>query len=412
MNNKPKKISFIFWDGWLNVSPTLVSLLEYLSEKGHYIDFYIRDEDNYDLSIINDFKNVNFIRINTNRKSLYNKIINKLISVLSLNKNRTNFIFKAINDILSYNKVNVFSQLVNKNISYDVCFCIDSIGLYIHKKSNIKSIKTINLSLEINDYKKNTFFLRQLKENEIKYLSYVVDYTLIQDLSRWEVLKKITKYSRNNYLLLPNSCRLENTDKKDEFFFNRKFNISNNHSIILSAGMINEEVLSLDTAKVIGNSNTKNKIKIIFHNRIKSSVDKNNYLKEILKHGKDKVILSLSPVEYSELYKIFTSAKIGLVFYDKNNPDQNFSTIGAASGKLFQYIKYGLPIITTDNDGLTELVNQYNLGVVIKDLSELPNAIDLILDNYEHYSNEVKKAFQEKLNIDIYLDKIYSLIIE
>jgi glycosyltransferase involved in cell wall biosynthesis len=301
---------------------------------------------------------------------------------------------------------------VNKNISYDVCFCIDAIGLYIHKKSNIKSTKTINLSLEINDYSTHSFFLRQLKENEIKYLNSIVEYTLIQDPSRWEVLKKVTKYSKNNYLLLPNSCRLENIDKKDDFFFNRKFNVSNEYSIILSAGMINDEVLSLETAKVIGNSNTKNKIKIIFHNRVKSSIDKNEYLKEILNHGKDKVILSLDPVEYSELYKIFTSAKIGMVFYDKNNPDKNFSTIGAASGKLFQYIKYGLPIISTDNDGLKELVNQYNLGVVINNLSELPNAIDLILDNYEYYSNEVKNAFREKLNIDIYLDDIYSLIIE
>jgi glycosyltransferase involved in cell wall biosynthesis len=196
--------------------------------------------------------------------------------------------------------------------------------------------------------------------------------------------------------------------KKSEFFYN-KFNLDSDTLIVLAAGMICDEVCSFEIAQAIGNYTFKNKTKIIFHNRVKNS-DENLYFDKVRAAGKENLCLSLDPVLFSELHSVFNSAQIGLVIYDTNNTDENFNAIGAASGKLYQYIKYGLPVIASNTEGFRELILENNLGIIVESPSEIPAAIEKIISNYQWYSSNAKTAFEEKLNIDIYLNKINDLI--
>lgn len=419
-----KKIAIIFWDGWLGVAPTLISLIEYFSEKENHIFVYLKDDDEYDLSIIETFnkEKVTFERIKSKKTSIRVKFIhkltfflNKLISTNLFSLKTINFIKNSFQNLEPYIYITNFSNQIQKNKEdfFDVTFCVDSIGLFVYEKSKIKSKQIINLSLEISyDLKKKSNWLNLiLKKNERNYLKQKISFTLIQDHFRWEIYKRINNILDDNYILLPNSIRmnLEKEKIKKSNFFYKKFNLDSETLIVLSAGMICDEVCSFEIAEAVGNYSFKNKTKIIFHNRFKNSKE-DPYLDKVRIAGKENICLSLDPVLFSELHTVFNSAQIGLVIYNTNNTDENYNAIGAASGKLYQYLKYGLPIIASNTGGLRELVLENDLGVIVESPLDIPLAIEKINSNYDWYSDNAKTAFEEKLNIDIYLNKINELI--
>lgn len=420
-----KKIAIIFWDGWLDVAPTLLSLIEYFSEKEDLISVYLRDDNEYDLSIIETFnkKNVSFIRIATKGYSFKKNVINKTILILRKLKNSNWISLEKFNAILfrseqlkAYFEIISFANQIKSSNErkFDITFCVDSIGLFAHSKSGMKSDKIINLSLEIlNDFESDKEWLNKvIKRNERYYLKEKVLFTLIQDSFRWTIYKRINQITGNNFLLLPNSTRMNSEHKKTlkSDFFYKKFNLDPETLIVLSAGMICDEVCSYEIAQVVGNHNFKNKTKIIFHNRIQNDTIRQQYIEKVRLVGNDNLCLSLDPVMFSELHTIFNSAQIGLVIYNNDNDDENFSSIGAASGKLYQYIKYGLPIIASKLEGLEKIVTEDNLGVIVNSPIEIPLAIEKICSNYEYYSTNAKNAFEKKLNIDIFLNDIYDKI--
>lgn len=420
-----KKIAILFWDGWLGVAPTLLSLIEYFSEKGHPVFIYVRDDNEFDLSIIETFnkENVTFIRIATKGYSLKKKIIDKIILILRKLKNINWISLQKFNAILfrseqlkSYIEIINFSNQIKKRKekNFDATFCVDTIGLFAHRKSRMKSEKIINLSLEIlDDFESDKEWLNKvIKKNERHYLKEKVILTLIQDNFRWEIYKRINHIVADDFLLLPNSARMNSENEKIQKsdFFYKKFNLDPETIIVLSAGMICDEVCSYEIAQVIGNHNFRDKTKIIFHNRIQNDTIRQLYIEKVRLIGKNNLCLSLDPVLFSELHTVFNSAQIGLVIYNTDNEDENFSSIGAASGKLYQYIKYGLPIIASKLEGLEKIVAEHDLGIIVNSPIEIPLAIEKICLNYQYYSNNAKRAFEKKLNIDIYLDDVYEKI--
>jgi len=420
-----RKIAIIFWDGWLGVAPTLLSIIEYFSEKDHSVFIYVRDDNEFDLSIIETFnkKNVTFVRIATKGYSFKKKLIDKIILILRKLKNINWITLQKFNEILfrseqlkSYIEIINFSNQIKRNQErkFDVTFCVDSIGLFAHRKSRMKSEKIINLSLEIvYDFESDKEWLNKvIKKNERHYLKEKVLFTLIQDGFRWAIYKRINHVVGDDFLLLPNSARMNSENEKIQKsdFFYKKFNLDPETIIVLLAGMICDEVCSYEIAQIIGNYNFKNKTKIIFHNRIQNDIIRQSYIEKVRIAGKDNLCLSLDPVLFSELHTIFNSAQIGLVIYDVDNQDENFSSIGAASGKLYQYIKYGLPIIASRLEGLEKIVKEYDMGIIVNSPVEIPAAIDQIISNYQYYSDNAKMAFEKKLNIDVFLNDIYKKI--
>ena len=207
-----------------------------------------------------------------------------------------------------------------------------------------------------------------------------------------------------NSFYLPNSIFKDQNDLKSDFF-REKFNINKNDTVLLAAGMISEYVSSLEIACVMGKQDKVNNIKTIFHNRIKDDFEV-DYLSKIRSVSNDNVILSLDPVPFNELYKIYSSIDIGLVIYNTKIEDLNYTEIGSASGKLFQFAKFGIPVIASNLKGLSNLVLKYELGVLIDSISEIPEATKKILENYGHYSKSSKNAFENYFSMDIILQKI------
>lgn len=388
-----------------------------MGEKGVMVDIYIRDDGQFDLGLIANFdpKHFSFHKFGTyNEHRVLNKIFNlnrklKYLKIGILTK-LSNLIAKELNWIVEYRKIRTFLHAVRlvKKPRYEVAFCIDSVGLYIYKNGRFHANKVVNVSLEILTRSKALIsginFV--LKRNERNMLHQEIDLTVIQDVHRWELFKRSNDFTRDKFSLLPNSNRLSKSeiDIPHGVYFHELFNLPMNTAIVLSAGLISEEVSSKDISKAVGDYHFSTPVKVVFHTA-QSDVN-STYLNEIEKVGGSNVLLSLKPLPYNFIYKVFNSSKIGLVIYNKNNVE-NMLTIGHSSGKLFQHLKYGIPVIASNLPGLSDLVLENKCGIVIDECNEIPEAIEKILHDYPYYSRNARKAFHEKFNIDIYLSQIY-----
>lgn len=116
-------------------------------------------------------------------------------------------------------------------------------------------------------------------------------------------------------------------------------------------------------------------------------------LRKIRKNPNIKVIhQKLSDDEYTEFISAYD---IGLIWYESEN-DDNIYNIGLSSGKFFKHLSLGQPVISNNAPGLGNEIMKYNLGIVINDLSELPNAVKTIYDNYDFYVRNIRQTYKRK----------------
>ena len=413
-----KKITFFFWDGWLDVSPTLLSMLTYCSKKEFEVDFIIRDNCVFELHSIEYFKSDKIRFHNVETKNWISNLCLVLITKIeSLIRHTKTPIFIKIFYHVIY-QLKYFSNFIElKKFQLKINrFKIKSkqIGIFIDTNSLISCSKKLKefehkyyLSLEIlgKSISKYDWLNKILKKKESYILNHAIDLIIIQDEVRHQQLCDTLNLSKEiNSFYLPNSIFKDQNDLKSDFF-REKFNINKNDTVLLAAGMISEYVSSLEIACVMGKQDKVNNIKTIFHNRIKDDFEV-DYLSKIRSVSNDNVILSLDPVPFNELYKIYSSIDIGLVIYNTKIEDLNYTEIGSASGKLFQFAKFGIPVIASNLKGLSNLVLKYELGVLIDSISEIPEATKKILENYGHYSKSSKNAFENYFSMDIILQKI------
>lgn len=415
-----KKITFFFWDGWLDVSPTLLSLLTYCKMKGYEVDFFIRDNKEYELKSIENFKSekINFHKITT--KNIFNKIclilVNKIESIIK--KVKSNFLIKLLYQLIyQLNYISKFIELKKfeltikknrKNFTGGIGIFVDSLSAFTFRKHIDKFDDKFYLSLEIlgSSVSRFDWFNYVIKKNETEFLNNHIDLIIIQDEIRlFQLVNTLNLNRKIKSFFLPNSIFKDDFVMKSDFF-REKFNITNENKILLSAGMISEYVSSYDIAKVMGSQNQVKNIVTIFHNRLKDDYEE-FYLNKIREVSNNKVLLSLEPVHFNDLFKIYSSVDIGLVIYNSKINDLNYTEIGSASGKLFQFAKFGIPVIASNIEGLKNLVKKYNLGVTIDSVEEIPNAIKEINKNYEFYSNSSKEAFESHLCMDVFLSKLF-----
>jgi glycosyltransferase involved in cell wall biosynthesis len=393
-----KTIEIFFWNGYVAVAPTLINLANSFAEKGHNVFIYCR-KIYFEAPMLQFHNNVNLIEIANNRIVRY--CIEKI-------PNRT--IIKGICEF--YVSVMYFNRVISKirkriKSNNRIIIGIDAMGLLwanMNKKDN-DILFYLSLELTINrSYCQKT--KQYVKKQEIKIHKNQVSLTIIQDKYRLDSLKKNNRLDASvPYAILTNSPRTKtHNDKEKNNYFEEKFSLPVNSFKILSAGMISDETMSFEVAKSFSLFNRDNTF-LIFHERQKRS-NEEEYIKKVKNVGGNKLVLSLEPVSYESIYKIYASADIGLVFYNASY-GENFSNIVGASGKLTHYLQYGMPVICFDLPGFRELIETYHCGVVIKDLSEMEDAVNFIEKNYQSMKDGARQCYLECYNFDNQFDKIY-----
>jgi hypothetical protein len=102
----------------------------------------------------------------------------------------------------------------------------------------------------------------------------------------------------------------------------------------------------------------------------------------------------LGKVPMNELKYVVRQCQIGVIHYHKND----LNNIYCASGKIYEFLHEGLPIVTTENIPLKEFCEQYNVGVANDNFSD---GIKKISGDYPAYCERINK-FINGMSIENY----------
>ena len=116
------------------------------------------------------------------------------------------------------------------------------------------------------------------------------------------------------------------------------------------------------------------------------------FIKEIVENNNMKNVHIIDQVKEDELKYLISKCDAGVVNYCMEDSNNKF----CASGKIYEFLFEGKPVVTTNNPPLKELCDLYQIGVSSDKYVE---AIDEIVDNYDQYVENVKK-FISNINIE------------
>ena len=271
-----------------------------------------------------------------------------------------------------------------------LCFIgIEKKGLvWAGKLSEATGIPFIYYSLELyleghpryNEFKRD-------REQEIFYHQRARA-TIIQDELRANVLFKCNRIKQQDKILFPISVSGK-PHKVNSNYLREKYRLPRETKILLYFGGIEKTRDCSLIANVLERS--MNGFVVIFH-----GPGKRDYLEELAK--KKNVIVSSKLVPDEQIGDIILSADIGLALYPNTN--SNYRLTAFSSERVALYLRYGIPIITMNNESYRKLFSKYRCGEMIDTYDELPKAADKIMTNVKAYKNLANMAYEEFYNFD------------
>ncbi|MFD1736786.1 hypothetical protein ACFSCX_09420 [Bacillus salitolerans] len=225
--------------------------------------------------------------------------------------------------------------------------------------------------------------------------------TIIQDKSRRDVLFKDNDIVEQETLYVTVSIREE--VKKSENYFDRKYKISPSKIKVLYWGMIAENRYCDEIIKVA--QELDEGYQFIIHG-IYYDEGYYNYLKTLDK--KNKVVFSTELLSVESKQVVIDSVDIGLCFY-KEAPLNDKLTV-YSSEKIARFLQSGKPIITFDYDNYKIAIDEGEFGTYISSIKQMSTALDELVKNYEYYSINARKIYQEKYNFINQFKKVINFI--
>ncbi|MBO3457165.1 glycosyltransferase [Aetokthonos hydrillicola Thurmond2011] len=399
-----KTCSILFFENHLTLAPTVLNL-SMLIEK--YVDALT-------IFAIENKKIPLPEKIGTNGKIVY---FPEGFNLYNFSNQMKFFTLSRIIEIFIFN-LQIFGYLqqsenkdstlkTNLNIAVDFHGLAVALVLsYLYKQ------KFVFVSLELEELRKFGYISKPFYE--MAKLAYrKAEAVIVQDEDRFKALSEYCQYNHPKVFYLPNAPLngfLDNPNGKN--FFREKFNLSGDKFpyIVLYAGMLNDDLYLKTLAESF--VSIDNGCALVFHGADRRGIKEgDDYAQSLRKLNSKNLFLSLDLLPYEELSKIYSSSTIGIAFYKYIN--DNFGKIAKASGKLAQYLKHGKPVLVNNIPSLSQLVEEYEIGIVINDpfdTQEIKSAIDKILSSYDFYSKNAKSCFESEFNFEKKVEPILSFI--
>jgi glycosyltransferase involved in cell wall biosynthesis len=226
---------------------------------------------------------------------------------------------------------------------------------------------------------------------------------IVQDAERAALLHEENKTTGVPTKFIPNSA-MGPSNWKEGNFLHKLLDIDQKARIVLYAGMIGDEARSLElaaSARMLPSDYI-----LVFHERKKRS-ESDPYLERIKSAAANKARLSLSPLPLEKIDRVFASARMGIVLYSEQH-GENFSCVSFASGKLSYFLRNGVPVMVSNLPGLRRIIERYKCGIIIDDLSEIESVIEIIDADYEQYSRNAVKCFDDMFEFGRKFDAAFS----
>lgn len=213
--------------------------------------------------------------------------------------------------------------------------------------------------------------------------------TITQDQHRADVLARENHLDRERIAVVYNSPLGDILPDKSQWFRER-FDIPPTKFIVLGAGSLMKHHMIDRIVETV--ESWPEPFVLVLHGWFWGEGFEEK-IREIADEHRDRVFISTTLLPHADKYQVFQSADIGLVFYD--SIDDNLHFVGAAAGKLFDFMRCGVPVIALNLPGMKELIEDSGAGVVVDNVTDIPNALVDISHDYAHYNKRSLLAFDQ-----------------
>jgi len=260
------------------------------------------------------------------------------------------------------------------------------IGLWLQIPFIFQSLE-LTVSTEINLIKRPAlrFGQRVFKAIE-RMVSKKASMVVIQDENRAGILAKDNGIPRAKFQIVPNST-FGPTNHLKSSYLKERLGIEESKKIVLFCGSINENQVGDGLLTSIpawpddcvfvlhGWGNPRHKEKLL----------------KVAEDYKGRVFFSFDLIPYDRVDLVFRSADVGVALYRSNS--FNVKYVGCAAGKVFNFLKHGVPCIASDLPGLRDLIEGNQCGVCINGYPSLGIALRSVFRNYPVLSRNALQAF-------------------
>ena len=285
---------------------------------------------------------------------------------------------------------------------YDYVFPVDCFSLLsLYDISNKDKLVYYNMELldwlPSNPVYGNKLILKELEYRLIQLLKCAV----LPSPARSKLFCKINNYLPEKTQILP-VASMGNPVAKKSNFFRDKFSIPDNHIIILYSGNFVPWFQCLEIIDALRSCNIPHSL--VMHTWNKSSTE-TSYFKDMVKHASGlPVFFSSSYISTDNLTEVLSSADIGLAFYEPM--DDNCSEIIFSSNKIGEYLKAGLPIITSDFKSLRDFVNEHKIGLAVP-LQNISKAVEEISLQLNQYHSNALSCYHNHYRFERHFENFY-----
>ena len=391
-----------FYDGYVGIAPTILSLSKTLDKENFLITIFATQNDTPQPEKLG--KKVEIIYFKKKFDIL--EFLNRFSGLTSLIKFLEAIIF-SIQCLTKIFQDNYLTETSKNHINIGIDFhgALTALACKFLLKQ-----KYLFLSLELAEPRKQSFTKLLVKITNLVYKK--AECVVIQDRDRFDTLGEYYQYKHPKVFYLPNSpLNNSSLEERSRNFFRDKFNLSKEEFpyLILQAGMIKEYTC----AKALAQSfvSIDNGSALIFHAAVAGMTEETSYIKSLRQMNVKNLFLSLNPVSYEEVDSIYASSTIGLAFY--NYQVDNFTKIAMASGKLAFYLKHGKPVLVSNLESLSQLIDKYQCGLVINnpsDSEEIKLALAQIIEAYDKYSKNARTCFEAEFSFEKNMEPILSFV--
>ena len=317
-----------------------------------------------------------------------------LYGVILKNKIK-DFVENSEVEVLHIHDIQIAKAAISVSKRFGIKYNID---LHENRPEIMKYYKHVNSFL-------GKIFISPLrwKKAEESFVEKANKIIVVTENAKEELLSRV-KIDQKKIVVYPNTVR-------NDFYKNKKVDkiLEKQYSknfVITYVGNTSERrglLTVIESLKIIRNTIPNIKLLIIG----KSSFD--NVLKnEIKKHDIEELVDFIGWVKENEIPNYLSISKLGLSPLHRNiHHDTTYAN------KIFQYISFGCPIVSSDVIAQSELVKKYNIGVVFEDR----NVIDLTKKIIQLYNEkDLFKKFRanciesiKKLNNSVISNQLISI---
>ena len=375
------KVALIAPFGWAGVSTPLILTIEYLTSINYSIDLYL-DYNKYcdDIGInqpLFNFKNTTifYYEVKGEEKKIeHNQLLipqQDLHFINFFDKNKQDYAF-----IIGYDERGVIRT-----------------GLCAQKYK----IPYVYFSLEF--YEKQN----HIKKAE-KYFAQKASKIITQDPFRAKILTKCLNVPADNISFIYNTTIGEPIKIKSNYLKN-KFKINSNKKIILAIGTLLEITGITDLLESLPLLDEH--FVLVLHGWIPNSKMQetiNSYIQQY----PEKIFYSDEKLSHDEKFKIYSSADIGFIHYSPQN--LNLKYAAWSSGKFFDFIRCGVPVVANMIPNMKKLVEKNGVGKVINKYEYINDELNTLLNHYDKYSSNCYITYKKYSYITSFNNSLNSLL--